>query len=244
MIFCVEDEQNICELEVYTLQSVGMEAQGCGSGRELFALLEKQVPELIVLDIMLPDEDGMSILRRLRADKRYANIPVIMATAKGSEFDKVKGLDSGADDYIAKPFGMLEMVARIKAVLRRCAAPRPSEDEEETIRIGRLEVNQMEHKVSVGGSEVVLTLKEYELLRLFLSHPGTAFSRDQLMADVWGTDYCGETRTVDMHIRTLRQKLGAYGEKIETVRHGYVRRAKLYYLRDRVGKAAKVREKL
>ena len=116
MIFCVEDEQNICELEVYTMQSVGMEAQGCGSGRELFALLEKQVPELIVLDIMLPDEDGVSILRRLRADKRYANIPVIMATAKGSEFDKVKGLDSGADDYIAKPFGMLEMVARIKAV--------------------------------------------------------------------------------------------------------------------------------
>ena len=126
MIFCVEDEQNICELEVYTLQSVGMEAQGCGSGRELFALLEKQMPELIVLDIMLPDEDGVSILRRLRADKRYANIPVIMATAKGSEFDKVKGLDSGADDYIAKPFGMLEMVARIKAVLRRCAAPHPS----------------------------------------------------------------------------------------------------------------------
>lgn len=169
MIFCVEDEQNICELEVYTLQSVGMEAQGCGSGRELFALLEKQVPELIVLDIMLPDEDGVSILRRLRADKRYSNIPVIMATAKGSEFDKVKGLDSGADDYIAKPFGMLEMVARIKAVLRRCAAPRRDEDDEETIRIGRLEVKQMEHKVSVGGSEVVLTLKEYELLRKFCS---------------------------------------------------------------------------
>ena len=169
MIFCVEDEQNICELEVYTLQSVGMEAQGCGSGRELFALLEKQMPELIVLDIMLPDEDGVSILRRLRADKRYANIPVIMATAKGSEFDKVKGLDSGADDYIAKPFGMLEMVARIKAVLRRCAAPRHSEDEKEIIRIGCLEVNQLEHKVSVGGSEVVLTLKEYELLRKFCS---------------------------------------------------------------------------
>lgn len=169
MIFCVEDEQNICELEVYTLQSLGMEAQGCGSGRELFALLEKQVPELIVLDIMLPDEDGVSILRRLRADKRYSNIPVIMATAKGSEFDKVKGLDSGADDYIAKPFGMLEMVARIKAVLRRCTAPRHDEDDEETIRIGRLEVKQMEHKVSVGGSEVVLTLKEYELLRKFCS---------------------------------------------------------------------------
>lgn len=218
MIFCVEDEQNICELEVYTLQSVGMEAQGCGSGRELFALLEKQVPELIVLDIMLPDEDGVSILRRLRADKRYSNIPVIMATAKGSEFDKVKGLDSGADDYIAKPFGMLEMVARIKAVLRRCAAPRPGEDEGEIIRIGRLEVNQMEHKVSVGGSEVVLTLKEYELLRKFLQHPGIVFSRDKLLNDIWGYEFSGETRTVDVHIRTLRQKLGEAGELIETIR--------------------------
>lgn len=218
MIFCVEDEQNICELEVYTLQSVGMEAQGCGSGRELFALLEKQVPELIVLDIMLPDEDGVSILRRLRADKRYVNIPVIMATAKGSEFDKVKGLDSGADDYIAKPFGMLEMVARIKAVLRRCAAPRRDEDDEETIRIGRLEVKQMEHKVSVGGSEVVLTLKEYELLRKFLQHPGIVFSRDKLLNDIWGYEFSGETRTVDVHIRTLRQKLGEAGELIETIR--------------------------
>ena len=218
MIFCVEDEQNICELEVYTLQSVGMEAQGCGSGRELFALLEKQVPELIVLDIMLPDEDGVSILRRLRADKRYSNIPVIMATAKGSEFDKVKCLDSGADDYIAKPFGMLEMVARIKAVLRRCAAPRRDEDDEETIRIGRLEVKQMEHKVSVGGSEVVLTLKEYELLRKFLQHPGIVFSRDKLLNDIWGYEFSGETRTVDVHIRTLRQKLGEAGELIETIR--------------------------
>ncbi len=218
MIFCVEDEQNICELEVYTLQSVGMEAQGCGSGRELFALLEKQVPELIVLDIMLPDEDGVSILRRLRADKRYVNIPVIMATAKGSEFDKVKGLDSGADDYIAKPFGMLEMVARIKAVLRRCTAPRPDADDEETIRIGRLEVNQLEHKVSVGGSEVVLTLKEYELLRKFLQHPGIVFSRDKLLNDIWGYEFSGETRTVDVHIRTLRQKLGDAGELIETIR--------------------------
>ena len=218
MIFCVEDEQNICELEVYTLQSVGMEAQGCGSGRELFALLEKQVPELIVLDIMLPDEDGVSILRRLRADKRYSNIPVIMATAKGSEFDKVKGLDSGADDYIAKPFGMLEMVARIKAVLRRCTAPRHDEDDEETIRIGRLGVKQMEHKVSVGGSEVVLTLKEYELLRKFLQHPGIVFSRDKLLNDIWGYEFSGETRTVDVHIRTLRQKLGEAGELIETIR--------------------------
>lgn len=218
MIICVEDEQNICELEVYTLQSVRMQAQGCSSGRELFALLEKQLPELIVLDIMLPDEDGVSILRRLRADARYKNIPVIMATAKGTEFDKVKGLDSGADDYIAKPFGMLEMVARIKAVLRRCSAPRERGEQEEVIRIGELEVNQQEHKVSVGGSEVVLTLKEYELLKKFLQHPGIVFSRDKLLNDIWGYEFSGETRTVDVHIRTLRQKLGSAGELVETIR--------------------------
>ena len=217
MIYCVEDEQNICELEVYTLQSVGMEAKGCGSGRELFAELEKRVPQLIVLDIMLPDEDGVSILRRLRADKRYAAIPVIMATAKGSEFDKVKGLDSGADDYIAKPFGMLEMVARIKAVLRRCAA-QSQLPAEEIIRVGNLEVNSSEHKVSVDGQEVVLTLKEYELLKKFLLHPGIVFSRDKLLNDIWGYEFSGETRTVDVHIRTLRQKLGSAGDLVETIR--------------------------
>lgn len=216
MIICVEDEQNICELEVYTLQSVGMEAVGCASGKELFALLAKCVPDLIVLDIMLPDEDGMSILRRLRADKRYGRIPVIMATAKGSEFDKVKGLDSGADDYITKPFGMLEMVARIKAVLRRCeAAPQLTDA---VIRVQNLEVNTLEHKVSVDGEEVLLTLKEYELLKKFLLHPGIVFSRDKLLNDIWGYEFSGETRTVDVHIRTLRQKLGSAGELVETIR--------------------------
>lgn len=218
MIICVEDEQNICELEVYTLQSVGMEAEGCASGKELFALLEQHIPELIVLDIMLPDEDGMSILARLRADKRYASIPVIMATAKGSEYDKVKGLDSGADDYIAKPFGMLEMVARIKAVLRRCAAQQPAKADDGLIRRGTLEVHELEHQVRVGGEEVVLTLKEYELLKLLLLHPGIVFSRDKLLNDIWGYEFSGETRTVDVHIRTLRQKLGEAGELIETIR--------------------------
>ena len=218
MIICVEDEQNICELEVYTLQSVGMEAEGCASGKELFALLEQHIPELIVLDIMLPDEDGMSILARLRADKRYASIPVIMATAKGSEYDKVKGLDSGADDYIAKPFGMLEMVARIKAVLRRCAAQQPAKADDGLIRRGTLEVHELEHQVRVGGEEVVLTLKEYELLKLLLLHPGIVFSRDKLLNDIWGYEFTGETRTVDVHIRTLRQKLGEAGELIETIR--------------------------
>lgn len=218
MIICVEDEQNICELEVYTLQSVGMEAEGCASGKELFALLEQHIPELIVLDIMLPDEDGMSILGRLRADKRYASIPVIMATAKGSEYDKVKGLDSGADDYIAKPFGMLEMVARIKAVLRRCASQQSAKTDDGLIRRGTLEVHELEHQVRVGGEEVVLTLKEYELLKLLLLHPGIVFSRDKLLNDIWGYEFTGETRTVDVHIRTLRQKLGEAGELIETIR--------------------------
>ena len=218
MIICVEDEQNICELEVYTLQSVGMEAEGCASGKELFALLEQDIPELIVLDIMLPDEDGMSILARLRADKRYASIPVIMATAKGSEYDKVKGLDGGADDYIAKPFGMLEMVARIKAVLRRCASQQPAKADDGLIRRGTLEVHELEHQVRVGGEEVVLTLKEYELLKLLLLHPGIVFSRDKLLNDIWGYEFTGETRTVDVHIRTLRQKLGEAGELIETIR--------------------------
>ena len=218
MIYCVEDEQNICELEVYTLQSVGMEAKGCGSGKELFAELEKEVPQLIVLDIMLPDEDGISILRRLRADKRYANIPVIMATAKGTEFDKVKGLDSGADDYIAKPFGMLEMVARIKAVLRRCATSGNASVDNEVIKVENLEVNPLEHKVSVDGEEVVLTFKDYELLKKFLLHPGIVFSRDKLLNDIWGYEFTGETRTVDVHIRTLRQKLGTAGDLIETIR--------------------------
>lgn len=215
MIICVEDEQNICELEVYTLQSVGFEAKGCGSGKELYAELEKALPELIVLDIMLPDEDGISILRKLRGDKRYAKIPVIMATAKGTEFDKVKGLDSGADDYIAKPFGMLEMVSRIKAVLRRCGSEPVNNS---LITVGELAVNTSEHAVTVAGENVVLTLKEYELLKKFLTNPGIVFSRDKLLNDVWGYEFCGETRTVDVHIRTLRQKLGSAGELIETIR--------------------------
>lgn len=218
MIICVEDEQNICELEVYTLQSVGMEAVGCASGKELFELLEKQLPELIVLDIMLPDEDGISILHRLRTHKRFGRIPVIMATAKGSEFDKVKGLNSGADDYIAKPFGMLEMVARIKAVLRRCETVVSQPAAEAVIRMQNLEVNTLEHKVSVDGEEVALTLKEYELLKKFLQHPGIVFSRDKLLNDIWGYEFSGETRTVDVHIRTLRQKLGNAGDLIETIR--------------------------
>ena len=217
MIYCVEDEQNICELEVYTLQSVGLEAKGCSTGKELFEELENKLPQLILLDIMLPDEDGLNILRRLRSDERYAHIPVIMATAKGTEFDKVKGLDCGADDYIAKPFGMLEMVARIKAVLRRCEG-RGVQQAVQIIKRDNLEVNLEEHKVLVDGEEVVLTLKEFELLKKFLLHSGIVFSRDKLLNDIWGDEFTGETRTVDVHIRTLRQKLGSAGDLVETIR--------------------------
>ena len=217
MIYCVEDEQNICELEVYTLQSVGLDAKGCSTGKELFAELANKLPQLILLDIMLPDEDGLNILRRLRSDERYSHIPVIMATAKGTEFDKVKGLDCGADDYIAKPFGMLEMVARIKAVLRRCEG-RGVQQAVQIIKRDNLEVNLEEHKVLVDGEEVVLTLKEFELLKKFLLHPGIVFSRDKLLNDIWGYEFTGETRTVDVHIRTLRQKLGSAGDLVETIR--------------------------
>lgn len=217
MIYCVEDEQNICELEVYTLQSVGLDAKGCSTGKELFEELENKLPQLILLDIMLPDEDGLNILRRLRSDERYAHIPVIMATAKGTEFDKVKGLDCGADDYIAKPFGMLEMVARIKAVLRRCEG-RGAQPAVQIIKRDNLEVNLEEHKVIVDGEEAVLTLKEFELLKKFLLHPGIVFSRDKLLNDIWGYEFTGETRTVDVHIRTLRQKLGSAGDLVETIR--------------------------
>lgn len=217
MIYCVEDEQNICELEVYTLQSVGLDAKGCSTGKELFEELENKLPQLILLDIMLPDEDGLNILRRLRSDERYSHIPVIMATAKGTEFDKVKGLDCGADDYIAKPFGMLEMVARIKAVLRRCEG-RGVQQAVQIIKRDNLEVNLEEHKVIVDGEEVVLTLKEFELLKKFLLHPGIVFSRDKLLNDIWGYEFTGETRTVDVHIRTLRQKLGSAGDLVETIR--------------------------
>ena len=217
MIYCVEDEQNICEVEVYTLQSVGLDAKGCSTGKELFEELENKLPQLILLDIMLPDEDGLNILRRLRSDERYSHIPVIMATAKGTEFDKVKGLDCGADDYIAKPFGMLEMVARIKAVLRRCEG-RGVQQVVQIIKRDNLEVNLEEHKVLVDGEEVVLTLKEFELLKKFLLHPGIVFSRDKLLNDIWGYEFTGETRTVDVHIRTLRQKLGSAGDLVETIR--------------------------
>lgn len=215
MIWCVEDDASIREIEVYTLRSTGFSARGLETGDEFFAALEQETPELVILDIMLPGEDGVAVLRRLRA-MPGRNIPVIMATAKGAEYDKVSALDLGADDYLVKPFGMMEMVSRVKAVLRRCAPTA------QALRLGGLEMNPRERTVTVDGVRVELTYKEYEILRLFLTEPGTVFTRDRLFIEVWGENYVGETRTVDMHIRTLRQKLGQYGPWIRTVRNvGY-----------------------
>lgn len=213
MIYCVEDERNIRELLVYTLHSTGFEAKGLESGEQLFQALGAELPELILLDIMMPGEDGYRILERLKRMPEVRNIPVIMVTAKGAEFDKVKGLDLGADDYITKPFGMMEFVSRVKAVLRRGGTANQDDLVQGPIRIrvGRHEV--LEH-----GRKVELTLKEFELLRYLMENKGIVLSRDQLLTRIWGYDFDGETRTVDVHVRTLRQKLGASGSCIETVR--------------------------
>ena len=214
MIWCVEHDPSIRDIEVYASNSTGLEARGFADGAELWEALQKDTPELVVLDVMLPGEDGVAILKRLKEDERLRDIPVIMATAKSTEFDKVQGLDLGADDYITKPFGMMEMVSRVKAVLRR-SQPKQTAS---LLKMDGLTLDESQHTVTIDGQRVVLTYKEYELLRLFLSHPGMAFSREQLLQTVWNTDYAVETRTVDMHIRTLRQKLGEYGRYIETIR--------------------------
>lgn len=214
MIFCVEDDQSIRDLMIYTLNSAGFEAEGFSGGEDLFSALKEKLPELIMLDVMLPGEDGIEILKKLRKNAATSNIPVIMATAKGTEYDKVIGLDTGADDYLAKPFGMMEMVSRVKAVLRRFRATNTSK----ILKIGELEMNENSHIVSVCGKKVELTLKEYELLRLFMENPGQVFSRNQLFDRIWGMDFAGESRTVDVHIGTLRTKLGVCGRYIETVR--------------------------
>lgn len=214
MIFCVEDDKSIRDLVIYTLTAVGYEAEGFATGEEMFKALEKTSPQLIMLDIMLPDEDGLAILKKLKSDPMTEDIPVIMATAKGTEYDKVVGLDLGADDYLAKPFGMMEMISRVKAVLRR-SAPKEKTD---VLRMGKLELDEKRHTVSVDGTQVQLTLKEYELLRVFMKNPGIVFSRDSLLSIVWGINFIGESRTVDVHIGTLRTKIGECGNYIETVR--------------------------
>lgn len=213
MIWCVDDDRTILDIEVYTLTQTGFAARGFTDGVSMLEALKTETPELIVLDIMLPGMDGVAVLRALRSEPATARLPVIMATAKGTEMDKIQGLDTGADDYLVKPFGMMEMVSRIKAVLRRCAPEARSEQ----LSAGRIVLNERAHTVSVDGEKVSLTYKEFEMLRLFLKHPNVVFSRDELLSAVWGMDYMGETRTVDMHIKTLRQKLGTAGGCIGTV---------------------------
>ncbi len=218
MIWCVEDDASIRDIEVYALQSTGFEAEGFSDGAQFWEAVQKERPELVVLDVMLPGIDGVELLRRMKTRAELRDIPVVMATAKGAEYDKIQGLDLGADYYLVKPFGVMELVSCVKAVLRRCAPKTPAQ----VLRAGALELNPEERTVTVGGARVALTYKEFELLKLFLSNPGMAFTRDQLFNAVWGMDFVGETRTVDMHIRTLRQKLGSCGNLIETVRNvGY-----------------------
>ena len=213
MIYCVEDETSIRELVVYTLQATGYEAQGFADGKAFWDALELKLPEMVLLDIMLPGEDGLQILKRLRANPRTADLPVIMVTAKGTEFDKVIGLDNGADDYIAKPFGMMELVSRVKALLRRTQRTSSA-----MLACGNLVLNHDTHRVLVDGQEVVLTYKEFELLEYLLENRGLVLTRDKILDRVWGIAAEVETRTLDVHIRSLRQKLGAAGDLIETVR--------------------------
>lgn len=215
MIWCVEDEASIRDIEVYALKAAGLEARGFEDGDSFWQALKSEPrPDLAVLDVMLPGTDGIELLRRIRADADLASLPVVMATAKGAEIDKIQGLDLGADYYLTKPFGIMELVSCVKAVLRRCAPPQDAH----TLTLGGLCLNLDQHRVTVNGADVALTYKEFELLKLFLSNPGIAFTRDQLFSRVWGEDYFGESRTIDTHILTLRQKLGPYGDVIQTVR--------------------------
>ena len=220
MIYCVEDDDSIRELMLYTLKASGFQGRGFPEAAEFWQAIElagtgrEPVPRLIMLDIMLPGEDGISILQKLRANAVTARVPVIMATAKGTEYDKVKGLDLGADDYLAKPFGMMEMISRIKAVLRR-SEPK---DAEHTLLFGGVVIDLLKHTVTIDGKLVEMPLKEFELLKLFMENPGMAFSRDKLLSRIWDTDYMGESRTVDVHISSLRTRLGEWGSAIKTVR--------------------------
>ena len=215
MIYCIEDDISIRELIIYTLKLSGFEAKGFETGDELFAEMEKEVPELIMLDIMLPGQDGLSVLKQLKSDQRYHDIPVIMATAKGTEYDVVNGLDLGADDYLSKPFGMMEMVSRVRAVLRRGS----NKDVNNIICIKDLVIDKKKRTVKINDEKIDLTLKEFELLQLLCENKGIVFDRQNLLEKIWGMDYLGESRTIDVHIGTLRNKLGEYGKMIRTV-HG------------------------
>ena len=218
MIWCVEDDASIRDIEVYALQSTGLEAKGFEDGDSFLSALKTELPDLVILDVMLPGTDGIEALKIMKSTAEYVDIPVILATAKGVEFDKVQGLDLGADDYLVKPFGMMEMISRVKAVMRHCKPKTVTR----VLQIRELQLNLDERTVSINGERISLTYKEFELLKMFMKNPGMVFSRDTLYNEIWGADFVGETRTVDAHIRTLRQKLEEYGEMIKTVRHvGY-----------------------
>ena len=214
MIYYLEDDDSIRELVVYTLSHSGLEAVGFASSPDFWRAMEEKRPSLVLLDIMLPGEDGIQVLRRLRENSQTKRLPVMMITAKGTEYDKVFGLDTGADDYMAKPFGMMELVARVKALLRRSEGP----EEQKRYLLGSLSVSTAEHEVKVDGELARLTYKEFELLCLLLKHRGLVLTRDQILSQIWGYEFDGESRTVDVHIRTLRHKLGRAGDYIETVR--------------------------
>lgn len=218
MIWCVEDDASIRDIELYALNSTGFETKGFEDGATFWEALQAEKPDLVLLDVMLPGIGGVELLTKMKRVPGLCEIPVIMATAKGAEYDKIQSLDLGADDYLVKPFGMMEMISRVKAVLRRCQPKQVSR----LLKTGGLVVNLDEHTVIADGERIQLTYKEFELLRMFLSHPGMAFTREQLFTQVWNMDYIGDSRTLDMHIRTLRQKLRDYGKMIETVRNvGY-----------------------
>ena len=218
-IYIVEDDINIREIERYALKNSGYEVEEFENGAEFFKRLENYTPGLVILDIMLPDEDGMSILAKIRADKKTAKIPVMMVTAKATELDKVKGLDNGADDYITKPFGVMELISRVKALLRRTR----DVEVETQLKYGEIVIDDDKHAITVAGNPCELTYKEYELLKYLIKNKGIVVSRDKLLSKVWGFEYEGETRTVDAHVKTLRQKLGEAGSCIKTVRNvGYM----------------------
>ncbi len=224
MIWCVEDDTSIRDIEIYALNAAGFEAKGFENGKTFLEALKSEKPQLILLDVMLPGMDGIEILTKLKESIEYKKIPVILATAKGEEYDRIKGLDLGADDYIVKPFSMMEMAARVKAVLRRSQAEQPTK----LLRTGGLVVDLEKHTVAIDDERIQLTYKEFELIRLFLSHPGMVYTREQLFSQVWKMDYMGDSRTLDSHIRTLRHKLGEYGKMIETVRNVGYRLETLY----------------
>ncbi len=217
MIYCVEDDDSIRELVLYTLQSTGFDAKGFSCAEDMFAAIKQETPLLIILDIMLPGKDGIEILKTLRADKHTSDILIMMATAKGTEFDKVYGLDTGADDYLVKPFGMMELLARVKALLRRRTVA-PDAVKEATLKLGNIKVDYTKRTVTANGANVVLTYKEFEILWILMQEPERVFTRDNLLNSVWGYEFDGETRTVDVHMRSLRQKLGDAGLQIQTIR--------------------------